>query len=560
MEALGLVLAIAAFSSLIGLEAAPLLDWDENMQSEVAKQVMISGDVLQLQLNGQPFTEKPPLFFVEMAGFFKLFGVSEVSARMTSAVNGLLFLCALFWIASYLIDSQFATFWCLIYGSSLIPLVFSRSAIVEHTFNSLMALGAMLLVAYDEAYSRFLDGPGAAHGDWRTRRAHWMWLLAAALSLGLAVLAKGPSGGAVPLVAFAGYKIARRGTPLRLWHWAVCGGVSLAVALSWYAANFALHGGTFLQEFARFMGLLFSKPLEGHSGPFYYHWAVALVGLFPWTPLLLLYALPDIRKGIWADPFGRALVSLGVVWALFILIVFSLVQTKLPHYSSGMYVPLTLLAALALFWAMDSNAKVPWWIYGIMAAYGILAAVLFSVVPFHVAQIAAVNGAGLSNPPEVPAYAAGPGIVLGIGIAAGALLLAMRKHLLGVMAVAVTMGAFVIGVWHVHLPLIAAYNQGPVIELMEEAYDQGGQLALYKNVSYAALFYGDQQIDMLGTYKFTGDPSRLDMPGDAPLFVITAKEYEQELRHDHPRLIPVRSLGTLVMLKLPAKSERTGSG
>ncbi len=562
---LALVLVIAAFSSIVGLSWAPLLDWDENMQSEVARQIMVRGDVLQLTLNGQPFTEKPPLFFLEMAGFFKLLGVSEVTARLTSAVNGLLFLAALFWIARYLVDTDLAALWTLLYASSLLPLVFSRAAVVEHTFNALMALGALTLVAYDKAYGETYAGGrgGAGHGfggkaGGRAGRAHWAWLIAAACALGLAVLAKGPSGGAVPLVAFAGYKLLRRGAPLHLGHWVVCGVLSLAVALSWYAANYFVYGGAFIREFVRFMGLLFSRPLEGHAGPFYYHWAVGLAGLFPWTPLLLLYAVPAIRRSVLSDPAGRALAGLGAVWAGFILVVFSLVTTKLPHYSSGMYVPLTLLAALATLHAVRIGGSLPRWVCGLIAAYGLGAAVLFGWLPYGMAGLAEAGGVGLAPPLEVPPYAFLPGFVLGCGLCVGAIVLGLGRTLLGVCLVAGTLGAFIIGVWRVHLPLAAAYNQGPVISLMREAYGAGGELALYENVSYAALFYGQREIDMIGTYKFSGDPARLDEPGERPLYVIASKVDRQRLVAEHPRLKPVREMGGLTMLRLPARGEGEG--
>jgi hypothetical protein len=90
---------------------------------------------------------------------------------------------------------------------------------------------------------------------------------------------------------------------------------------------------------------------------------------------------------------------------------------------------------------------------------------------------------------------------------------------------------------------------------MGEAYRNGGDLALYKNVSYAALFYGDSDIDMVGTYKFTGDTARLDTPGDAPLYVIAPRESVQQLLEEHPRLRPVSTLGGLAMYRLPAKGE-----
>ncbi|MFI5400514.1 MAG: ArnT family glycosyltransferase [SAR324 cluster bacterium] len=564
-RALVLVLAVAALASLTSLETAPLIDWDENMQSGVARQVMLSGDVLQLRLNGQPFTEKPPLFFLEMAGVFKLFGVSEVSARMTSAINGLLFLTALFWIARYLMDTEAATLWTLMYASSLLPLVLSRAAIVEHTFNALMALGALCLVAYDESLSRALArGANSAGRGAFARGEHWAWLLAAALALGLAVLAKGPSGGAVPLVAFGAYKAVRRGAPLHLGHWVVCGALALAVALSWYGANYLFHGGVFIKEFARFMGWEFSRRVQGHGGPFYYHWVAALVGLFPWTPLLLLYLLRDVREAVLRNRLGPAWIGLGVGWAGFVLIVFSIVTTKLPHYSSGIYVPLTMLAALALQGVARIRGRIPVWLAAALALYGLLLAAGMAVLPYTMAELAQGVGAGLDPAPAVPATAFVPGAILGAGIVVGAVLLGWGRTLTGVAVTAVTMGAFIVGVWRVHLPLFAEYNQGPVIALMDEAYRNGGELATYKNVSYAVLFYGCRgndlvtdcrDVDMVGTEKFAGDAARLDTPGQLPLYVITSRVHVAELATEHPQLRLVRSLGELAMYRLPARSE-----
>jgi hypothetical protein len=181
--------------------------------------------------------------------------------------------------------------------------------------------------------------------------------------------------------------------------------------------------------------------------------------------------------------------------------------------------------------------------------------IVFAVAPFQMSQVAEANGAGLKLAEGVPAGAVIPGVLLGLGTVVSAALLVWGRTILGMAAMAVTMGCCIIGAWRVHLPLIAAYNQGPVIALMQEAYKEGGDLALYKNVSYAALFYGQRDIDMLKTYKFTGDDARLDTPGDAPLYVITSQEYEQELRRAHPQLVPVRAIGTLVMYRLRAAGE-----
>ena len=56
--------------------------------------------------------------------------------------------------------------------------------------------------------------------------------------MGIAVLTKGPLGGVIPLIVFAGYKFLaapRRTVPLI--HFFSCGLISLGVALSWYLLN-----------------------------------------------------------------------------------------------------------------------------------------------------------------------------------------------------------------------------------------------------------------------------------------------------------------------------------
>ena len=47
----------------IGLDAAALIDWDENIYAEASRQMLARQDYLNIYINGQPFAEKPPLYF-----------------------------------------------------------------------------------------------------------------------------------------------------------------------------------------------------------------------------------------------------------------------------------------------------------------------------------------------------------------------------------------------------------------------------------------------------------------------------------------------------------------
>ena len=540
------LLALAAPMLLIGLGWAPLIDWDENIYGEAARQIVVRGSYIVLYLNGHVFWEKPPLFLWEMAGLFHLFGVGPGVARLTSGVNALLMLAGLYVVGRRLGGALFGRLWALLYLSSLLPLVLARSAVIDHTFNGLIAASVALLIFYDRAHADFRAGRAP-------RRRHWLWLLGAAVAMGAAVLTKGPLGGAVPLVAFAAYKLARPRPWPHLLHVAFCGVVSLSIALSWYAANFVLAGPQFIEGFTRFQGLLFSKPLEGHGGPWFYHFGIAVLGLFPWTPLLLLWVRRAPRRRLWADAAWRPLIVCCLGWAGFVLVVFSLVQTKLPHYSSVIYIPLTFLTALILTDLLREGGRVPRWLGVLFAAYALLIGALLAVLPYVRGPVAEANGVLLHNPPVPAPLAWLPGVLLAAGALWAAWHLVRGRILRGVTIGVVAMGLCMLGLWRVHLPQFAAYNQGALIDMMDEAYAAGGDLVLYRMVSFAVLFRGQRDVEMLHTYKFPGDPKRLDVPASHPVFVVAAQSQAARLLAEHPLLQPVRRDGDLSLFRLPPR-------
>ncbi len=539
-----LLLAILALALLPGLGWAPLIDWDENIYGEAARQMVVRGDYLNVTINGQPFAEKPPLVLWEMAGMYRLFGVSAGTARLASAVNSVAFALLLFAIARRWLGQEAALLWALMQGTALIPIFLDRSSTIDPSFNALIGLGALCWVEYDRAWGRWREGRGS--------REYWLSLLGAAVAMALAVLSKGPLGGVVPLVAYGAYKLARRHPAVHLGHFIACGIVSLGIASSWFAVNWIVAGDEFLQRFAEFQGALFAKPLEGHTGPFYYHFAVALLGLFPWTPLLLLYAVPHVRRGVWAHPETRALAVMSLGWAGFVLVLFSLVQTKLPHYSSSMYMPLALLATLAAGEAMREGRRFPRWVVLVLAAYGALLSAALTVLPWLIGAVARQAGAGFAGAPEPSPWSVLPGVVLALGMAWATLAMARGALRRGVVIASCAMALTVLGCWRWQLPLVAAYNQGPVLALMQEAYASGGDLAFYRTLSFAAFFQGQREIEVLHSYKFRGDPTRLDRPGDRPLYVISPKTQVTRLLREHPGLQPVREMGNMAMYVRPA--------
>ena len=523
---------------LPGLGDTPLVDWDENIYAEASRQMVERDNYLNIYINDYPFAEKPPFFFWEQAASYHLWGINEFAARFPSVLAGLAMVIFCFEVGRRIRDQYLGTIWSMVYLTSLLPGVFARSAVIDHTFNAFIAIAAFFLYRYDCQYEAWRQQSGT-----RTPQ-HRLSLLIASLCMGIAVLTKGPLGGAIPLIAFAGYKLlvaSRQTVPLT--HFFSCGITSLGVALSWYLLNWIVYGTEFLQGFIWFQFSLFSRPLEGHEGPFFYHWLVALIGLFPWTPFLFLQP-----KRLWKseEVHVRPLVRLSVVWILFVLVLFSLVSTKLPHYSASMYLPLTLLISLQLH---DRKFELPRWSCLVLGLWGVLLAAGLCAVPFLAERYLAEVSPEFKLEWSSGIYWTSGGMLLTMFL--GTLLLCHQRFWYGLGVVGISMIFCVQGLWRYQVPMIQSYIQTPLVELVREAHQQQAKVVLYRVVSFAALFYGGKPIEMLHTYKFPNDPEILNLPNSKELAIITERRMEDSLRKDHPRVQFVKHSGNFAFYNIP---------
>ncbi|RMF23044.1 MAG: hypothetical protein D6765_13595 [Bacteroidetes bacterium] len=122
----------------------------------------------------------------------------------------------------------------------------------------------------------------------------------------------------------------------------------------WFAMELLQGRPQTVVDFLRYHLRLLTTPDAGHGGPFFYHVVVLLVGVFPAS----VFALAGLRRG---EPEGALavfrrwmLLLLGVVVA-----VFSIVETKILHYSSLAYFPISFLAARYLHQTLDGHTALP---------------------------------------------------------------------------------------------------------------------------------------------------------------------------------------------------------
>ncbi|MEJ2283744.1 MAG: glycosyltransferase family 39 protein, partial [Desulfobacterales bacterium] len=81
------------------LGAMPLGDIDEAMHASTSKDMVLSGDWVTPQYNGENFYDKPPLYNWLAAIAFTLLGFTELAARLPAALLGLGCVMITYWLA-----------------------------------------------------------------------------------------------------------------------------------------------------------------------------------------------------------------------------------------------------------------------------------------------------------------------------------------------------------------------------------------------------------------------------------------------------------------------------
>ena len=114
---------------------APLFDWDEINFAESAREMLLTGNYLQVQIDFEAFTEKPPFFIWVQALSMHFFGVNEFAARLPNALIGIITMLTLLAIGKRLKDKHFGALWALVYISCFLPQFYFKSALIDPLFN-----------------------------------------------------------------------------------------------------------------------------------------------------------------------------------------------------------------------------------------------------------------------------------------------------------------------------------------------------------------------------------------------------------------------------------------
>ncbi|NJC25825.1 ArnT family glycosyltransferase [Neolewinella antarctica] len=305
-----------------GTNNLQLFDWDELNFAEISREMLVTDNWVQPTVNYLPFHEKPPLFSWMQLLSYKIFGVSPRGARFPNLVCGIVTFLLLLQLGKKSFGGNDRRWWPLFLGLSVLPALYAQSGIIDPWFNLFTLAGLWWSLT------------GAA----LTARQ----VLLSGLVLGLAVLTKGPAAGLIAGLCWLVLLLvnpAHRGR--RAARYLAIGLLSLLPIGIWLVFLWQEDGGYFAREFLRYQARLFFREDAGHGGFPGYHVVVLLLGCFP-ASWLALPALFNRRR--FSDPTDRGMRVL--FWV--VLVLFSVVNTKIVHYSSLCYFPLCWFAARTL--------------------------------------------------------------------------------------------------------------------------------------------------------------------------------------------------------------------
>jgi 4-amino-4-deoxy-L-arabinose transferase-like glycosyltransferase len=320
---------------------------------EASYHCLLAGTVTPI-LYGQPWLEKPALYYWRAMGFFREFGVADWSARLPSA-TGAGFLIILIFLHMRRFRPGGHLDAALITASCAGIIGFSRGASTDMQLAAPFCIGMLGWYAWYETGKKF-------------------WLFDLYFFVGAATLAKGPVAPFMAgVIIFLFIALRREWSLLRRTIWLPGVLLFFAMVLPWYIAV-QRKNPTFLREFFLEHNLeRFSTNRYMHHQPFYYYLVVLVLALMPWT-VFAIRALVDalqISLAEWKvrshpqrylgyQRAGDAFPEFLVLWAIFPIVFFSFSGSKLPGYILPALPPITILTGDYLY--RIRHAAMPRWL------------------------------------------------------------------------------------------------------------------------------------------------------------------------------------------------------
>lgn len=504
-----------------------LFDWDEIIFAESAREMIISGNYLTVTINFEPFWEKPPLFIWLQVISMKIFGINEFAARFPNMIGGILTLVSIYLVGRKVYDEKFGMLWALAFGCSVLPFFYFRTGIIDPWFNLFIFNGIAFFIFYlvpDRFPRRYLN------------------VALSAFFLGLAVLTKGPVAVLIFVLIFFIFLFTVRGKiPVRPLH--VFSFIIILTVTGGFWFLLAILNGNMevVREFILYQAGLFSEDFAGHSGFPGFHFVILLFGVFPASVLML----NGFQKKREPDKLAQIFRSWMYILLFMVLILFSIVQTKLVHYSSLAYYPVTFLAAWVVYQWLQRNIEIKRWQVVFMVILSLILAFIMMMIPLllkdpslllekydvrlspYVKGVLSVD-AGWGIADLLPA------VVLMAGTIFAAFLIT-RRDWRGVLLMYVSTLLFTFLSMTLFVPKVERMIQRTAIDFMKEHQAEDADVITLGFKSFAPLFYGEW---MQGEVPQKIDENWLDKRSEKQaVYVVMKADNSEKVFQKYPRLM-----------------------
>lgn len=498
-------LLILVFSSLLFLPFlgnVHLFDWDEINFAECAREMIVSKDYLNVQINFQPFWEKPPLFIWMQVLSMKLFGINEFAARFPNAICGVVSLLIIYRIGKKLKDSTFGLLWVLAYAGSILPSFYFRSGIIDPWFNLFIFCGIhFFFQSYSKKFEKF-----------------WPNLLSG-MFIGLAILTKGPVAFiivGITIFLFSLFKLVKMDFQNRTFtfnkeQWRafrsknfIVGVLIFFVAMTffggfWFLLQIINGNSQVVFDFIIYQIRLFQTEDAGHGGFLGYHFIVLFFGVLPAS----IFALQNLigKKENKSDLSEYRFMMVILFWV--VLILFSIVKTKIIHYSSLAYFPITFLGSMFIYQIKNQMERWRKWFDLAFLFIGLF----FMAVFFGIRYVG--NNALLLSKSEfikdefakgnlqAPVHWSGYEFLIGfIPIIIYLIIRFKFKEEITRKSLIIFLGftLFTTAISFIIVPKIEGYSQRAAIDFYQSKQDESCYVTTFNFKSYAHLFYTQKKL------------------------------------------------------------------
>jgi 4-amino-4-deoxy-L-arabinose transferase-like glycosyltransferase len=303
---------------------------DEGRYSEVAREMVVSGDYITPRSNGVAFLDKPVLYYWLQASAIKVFGVSEWSLRLWPVLFGILGTLVLYGTGRLLYGRRTGFLAAIILATSPLYYGASHYANLDLEVASLVADSLLCFLA-------------AVQGNVSPRRKEYL-LYAAYTFAGAAALTKGLIGIVFPAMIIGSWIMLLNRWQLLAKMRLLSGlGLFLLLTVPWYvlvqkANPEFLHFFFVTQQVSRFL----TTQEFNSKAPLWFYLPIVLAGFFPWSAFLV-QSLVQKSKRIWQNRQRNATDLFLLLWLFIVFIFFSIPHSKTVGYILPIFPVMALL-------------------------------------------------------------------------------------------------------------------------------------------------------------------------------------------------------------------------